>query len=795
MITDKKTVVIRVISLVTAVFLFFSLSERVCAAARTVYSDGAFSVGYAPDTAATQTNSPLEHFADGEPAELLSPVVRKLEKSGKTVYSEELYEITPVIFVRSGVWSGSVSWREALSGRHKIIFPTEVRRTALILTAAAFVTYGGDTSCERMKKKLSELAKNGCIVENEDDADIAIGLDFETHAGFVPVIPEEGTVAFKLLLASQTPFVLGDADRAFFASRGAGTAKSLSGGRTTDGDRLGESFSELYFEILDSVRRSVNANFRALFGANGYTAFTVVCLFLLILQCAVLARRSMQKSFSRCVVATGVMVALWITSRFVKWQTDGSYSLNRYLWYSFYIYFIFLPLLLLLMASKVGVRDDDGKPPRFWCVLAVAGAAMLACVLTNDLHSQVFVIDKNGDYTYGPLYFVISAFIAAVFVASLAILYIKCLKSIYKPSILYPAALTVIPFVYWLLYVCGVPFASTSDITLAASFFIVFSYEAVLRTGLVPCNVKYRALFRHSRLGLQIVGNDGKTAYTSSRMRRLSPADFNAMLEGNGSCLSENDENIILSRSDIPGGFVIRQEDITLLNEDEKKLKRSVDALTDANSVLEKRERVAAEKASEDAKKKLYGELDEKLNERLEDVGELVEKLPDEINDENAEEYRLLIGAVGFTLCYIKRRCSFLFKRMGGGMLPADDIVTCVSELCEFAGNMGVRCVPYQSIDGETPPDACEIVYDFCFSVLEYAAKHECSELILRFFRKNGEIVMSFIGDGALSGFVFPLKKHSDNIRLESKDLSDAFGLTLGVRFNNAEDCEKGGAE
>lgn len=785
MFTDKKTVAIRIFSLVAAVFLFFSLAASSSASAETVYASPSFSVGHGDGAGITTefAASPLEYFADGKNAELPFSVAKRLKEAYPELCVERLYDITPVIFVRNGEYSGAVSWREAFSGRRRVMLPSDEKRSALIAMSVAFTATGSVSDTERTVKKLSALSENGMLTKNESEAEMILDLDFASHPGFVPVIPEDGTVSFAQCLVSRGEIAVTDCDRAYFAECGIGTAQRLSGGVIFPAESIKEDISAAFSDILPSVRFTVNGHTRSVLGKNGYTIFTVACLFLLILWCGAVARRSMQKTFSRSVVLTGVLTAFWITARFIKWQTDGTYAVSRVLWYSFYIFFIFLPLLVLLMASKVGVRDDDGKPPRFWKVFCAVGSAMLALVLTNDLHRLVFrFTDDIDDYTYGPGYFAVSVFIAVTFVTALSILYVKCLKSVYKPSIFYPIMLSAVPFIYWLLFVRGVWFAVKSDITLAASVFIVFTYDAVLRTGLVPCNVKYRKLFRSSRLGLQIVGSDGKVGYSSARVRKLSRGDFEAMLGGERSRPSENDKNIIISRSDIPGGFVIRQEDITLLTEDEEKLTRSVRALTDANSVLEKCERVAAERESENAKKRLYAELDEKLREKLENVRSLAANLPDGITDENADEYRLLVAAVGFNLCYIKRRCSFLFKRMRGEPLPADDIVTCVSELCEFAGNMGVKCVPYQSIDGFTAPSDCETVYDFCFSVLEFAADRECSDIILRFFRDGCDIVMSVIGDDTFALYSAPEKLCPENAVIAAKDLGGAYSITLTVR-------------
>lgn len=759
-----------------------------------VFSDSAVSVGWQEGVAVTDTASPLSHFADGNAAELPFFSANELKKADPSVKTERLYGITPVIFVKNGNGGQQISWQDVFSGRYTVCFPALPNRAAVILLAASYAVTGSADSTDIISEKLSLIAEAGRLTTVPNEADIIADLDFSQHSGFTPVIPADGTASFSLYLVSVEPFSVTAADRKYFSLRGAEKAASLSGGKITNAEEVPGSWQKSYSALLPVARYRITSHSRSFLGSNGYNAVTVVCFFLLIFLCGSIAKRSMQKTFSVSIVSTGVLISLWVAVRFIKWQTDEVYTVNRYLWYSFYLFFIALPLLILLMASKVGVRDDDGKPPRFWYAFAAVGAVLLAFVITNDLHGLVFKIESGSNYSYGALYFAAASFIGVTFFAALAILYKKCLSSVYKPSIIYPVLLSAIPFVYWILFVNRVGAAAQMDVTLAASFFTVFTYEAVLRTGLVPCNVKYRRLFRYSHLGMQIVGSGGAVQYSSAFFTPLSKNDFTAMCMGESSRLAENDSNMRISRSVIPGGFVIREEDISALNADRQKLTRAVRALADSNSVLERRERIAAQKASESIKKQLYAELDDNLKEKLEDVRFMAANLPDEISDGNSYEYRLILGAVGFTLCYIKRRCSFLFKRLQGDMLPSADIVTCVSELCEAGRNAGVKCVAYQSIDGDISPADCETIYDFCFSVLEYAAKNDCAEIILRFFRSGNDIVMSFIGSGALSGYKAPENITAPNARITPKDLEEAYSITLTVSHGNGECGKKGGA-
>lgn len=794
--TELPTAVRRGFCLVAAVFMFICCIFPVSAAesgkkTQQVFSDSAISVGWGDGYDCTFVKSPLEYFADGYAADIPFYLTRKLSDAKPEITVEVLYDVTPIIFARPERHK-IMSWGDALSGTHTVMLSNKKTENIFAVLSASNAVYGTPKAYKKIINKLKTLNSKGLIVTDEADADLIIGFDFETHEGFSPIMPSDGSVSFAVCAVSQNIFTVTDEARAYFAEKGAETAKTL-GGKITSAASLDIDISRCVDGANTAITFLEKSGLREKTGPYGYTVFTVAVIFLLTAWCVTALRRSMQKSFTKCVFGTGVFIVFWLIARTAKWATGDEYGFNTFLWYSFYIYFLGLPLLLLWMASKVGERADNGRPPKFWYAFLAVCVFLVAMVFSNDSHGLVFKINNGNinDYTYGPFYYIIVAFIAVMISVSLAILYRKCEMSAYKPFIALPIALFSLPIICWLLYIWGADLLVSSDVTLFSCLYVVCVYEIILRTGLVPCNVKYKKFFASSPLALEIIDSDGRTVYHSEGVKSLSEEDIEAVESSDEPCLKWDDPDTLLSRIDIPGGIAVWQQDISAINRDAEELRRSVKSLQNANKALAKRERVEAQRVSEKEKLRLFDELDKEIKSALAELEDIVSRLPDEMTEENSDDYKTLVIAAGFVLCYIKRRSSLHFKRMGNVFVSFDDVVTRVSELCEFAGQTGLACAAYQSVGGSLPADKAEVFYDFCFGVLDYSMRHNCDSVILRFYSENGCVIMSVIGESSYDDFEpnDNLKNELDgtNAKIEKKCLFDAHSITLTVREAKTE--------
>lgn len=83
-------------------------------------------------------------------------------------------------------------------------------------------------------------------------------------------------------------------------------------------------------------------------------------------------------------IQSAVMV-LWLSLRSYKFFFAKGDDLVRFLWYSYYIGILFIPMLAFLASVFIGKSDDFKLKKRYWGMLGFT-AILVVMALTNDLH-------------------------------------------------------------------------------------------------------------------------------------------------------------------------------------------------------------------------------------------------------------------------------------------------------------------------------------------------------------------------------------------------------------------------
>lgn len=112
---------------------------------------------------------------------------------------------------------------------------------------------------------------------------------------------------------------------------------------------------------------------------------------LLIIWCVSLHRRILNTQVRRCMVSTGLLMAFWLTAKIIKYDFVASqlYVLGRYIWYSYYIPMIFIPLLGVFIIKHIG-KPEGYRTPKWMNILYLPAFCIILGIFTNDLHRQAF---------------------------------------------------------------------------------------------------------------------------------------------------------------------------------------------------------------------------------------------------------------------------------------------------------------------------------------------------------------------------------------------------------------------
>lgn len=377
------------------------------------------------------------------------------------------------------------------------------------------------------------------------------------------------------------------------------------------------------------------------------------------------------------------------------------------------------------------------KWPVWFKSLISIEAVLLAIVFTNDMHQLVFKFNTGladfNNYSYNILFYIVFAVSLGTILAAMTMLIVKSGKSRRKKYVIMPVIVFVLMVTYSFAYTTGAVVRNLPDYTLSICFLGMLFVESAIHSGLLHLNRLYGKLFEHSSLRMMIADSKGKPLYTSKNMEDVTP-EIVEQLGESGDGWIELYENEYLYADDIPGGKVIRREDLTPINNLKKKTEEAIHGLEATSLFLERREKAAHEVLSEEEKNRIMDTLAGEIEGRVGQLNSMVDELP------NMDDKKQQIAKVALLLCYIKRRCNLFFLRRENKLMPGSELAVYLDELAEFAGYAGINVLTANTATGEITNIKATLIYDMFYSVLERILPLGESLLREQFVEETGEV-------------------------------------------------------
>ena len=118
---------------------------------------------------------------------------------------------------------------------------------------------------------------------------------------------------------------------------------------------------------------------------------SVIQISLVIAWCSSVRTRIINKQVRHYLIAVGILLAFWLILRTCKWEfiAQNGTHLGRYLWYSYYIPMVLVPLLGVFIIDHIR-KAENYKTPNSLKYMYIPAAFLVAAVFTNDLHQLVF---------------------------------------------------------------------------------------------------------------------------------------------------------------------------------------------------------------------------------------------------------------------------------------------------------------------------------------------------------------------------------------------------------------------
>lgn len=497
-------------------------------------------------------------------------------------------------------------------------------------------------------------------------------------------------------------------------------------------------------------------------------------IILVMLWCDFVFRRVMQKNIRLAIGLQSLIIIAWIFIRLIKYQTALG-TLNQYLWYSYYLFRMTLPLAGFLLVIAINNLDDRIRIPKWWTLTAIFNIAIVLAIYTNNVHHYAFQFSADDphydqNFIYGPLYYLSTAVMFIELFIILIIVIKKAWSNPRKSGFVLPLFFSLIIVIYCLSYVLHIPFIWNSDSTVIVSALILILNDVCIRSGLIPVNTKYRTLFEHSPLNIEILDKEGNVVMMSDRYSKdsKSPSDQDYLLLN---------ENTIIHNSPITGGQVKWLEDTSDLKMMYQKISESNDKLKALNRMLAQEAAIKRQLSSTRTRVNLFKALDAEIKTYNNDLKEKINALPS--NQTNTAE----VATITLLLCYIKRRCMLFFRERETSSIPVDEIMVYLDELGEITPYNNLKLHTSSTLLENIPTREATLFYALVYSTLVWAIEGELETMLIQITSEAGLLTLKMMFDETKIDFQAEASLtqsiEAAGGELGLKDMDDTYGISL----------------
>lgn len=365
------------------------------------------------------------------------------------------------------------------------------------------------------------------------------------------------------------------------------------------------------------------------------------------------AYRIVQKNIRICLVISAALMLLWMALRAIKYNSPADINTyGRYLWYSYYIAMVFLPLMMFFAMLNIGKPENTNNRKY---LLIIPAAVLVLLVMTNDFHQLAFVFEPdfynwNKQYSYGPVYYVIAVWIFILVLSSIVLSINRCRISATRKKLWIPIVIILVAIIYtlWNNLNHGYSGLRIYNVPEVFCFASIALWESLIQIGLVPSNTGYGDFFNASNLNTLIFDNEGNVKYRSKNATNVSK---DVVLQNGNSVVI--DENIILKKHNIKGGKAVWTEDISAINRINRELSEVKEQISEYNVILKSEAELKKRRAAVTEQNKLYDSITEFIRPQLCDLENILKNIENNRGEISAEKTIALFKFIGIFIRHI----------------------------------------------------------------------------------------------------------------------------------------------
>jgi hypothetical protein len=435
-----------------------------------------------------------------------------------------------------------------------------------------------------------------------------------------------------------------------------------------------------------------------------------------------------------CLKGVALLVGLWMLDVLVKYRCPvDDPRLIAFLWYLYYVPMTFVPLLCLLCALRASALDARPWAPLLRRAACAASAAIVALVLTNTLHLQVFSFDVSrpdwqGAYAYNWGYWLAVAVYAAEYLGFFALLLAASRRRLRGAIAL--LAVAAVPFgAYCLMYALRHGPAVNTNFSLNYCLVVVLLLELALDFGLLPSYAWYGEAFSRLPLDLKVVSRDGLVAFATDS---AAPAPSGALDLALRVARSQTPgqatrfrtsavPHVLFKAYGVSGGTALLAEDVAPLDERRRVLTERQDRLRRSNEVLRHESGLRRELWRLESEKSLLMGIEASIADKVGRMRGLLAALPRGSGADDRARRRDMLTEAKLLVAYCKRKGALVLSERSDPAFDRDRLQLVFNETVSDLRSIGVDCAAAVSLEGELPAAVVSVLYDCLYDVASAA--------------------------------------------------------------------------
>lgn len=397
-----------------------------------------------------------------------------------------------------------------------------------------------------------------------------------------------------------------------------------------------------------------------------------------------LNKHVVQKKVRQYLTAIGCLMVCWFFLRTVKYHILLDPLGGHICWYLYYIPMILIPTFGL---SATLLMDGAEKKTTKWItgILLFFSVVLIVCVLTNDLHQQVFRFEgpvpySDKNYSYGILFMLIQFWIIACLVI-MEILLVKKSRIPDRKRFWLPVIPGLLLLGWNIANLLGLPFIKTfaGDMTAICCLLMAAIFQVCILCGLIQTNSRYFELFQATGgLDAEITDDSFRRYYFSGEFPELSKDLRDSIIAKS----SVQERGIRINHLPVKGGHLFWSEDISVLLDQYQDIQEQQEELTARNQLLRKTYRKEAERRKLEEQNRILNIIQSQTSRQYELLSHYMEKLE---QTESREEYELILSKIVVVGTYLKRWKNLMLTRYSSreDSLTMADLKQSLAESCE----------------------------------------------------------------------------------------------------------------